>query len=96
MLESLDQAQLPDIQRLGFGDRANDGMKRLVVSERMDAMCPVGELDDSVSGGGLHGGNCLRIIVPEPGRDLLGLAEDTEEVAAGNLLDVLAAVTAPH
>jgi hypothetical protein len=57
MLDALDQAQLPDIQRLGFGDWADHGVKRLVVSEGMDAVRPVGELNDSVSGGGLHGGN---------------------------------------
>jgi hypothetical protein len=57
MLESLDQAELPDIQGVGFGDRADHGVKRLVVSEGMDAVGAIGELNDSVSGGGLHGGN---------------------------------------
>ena len=57
MLEALDQAQLPDIQGVGFGDRADHGMEGLVVGQGMDAVGAIGELDDSVSGGGRHGGN---------------------------------------
>ena len=55
--EALGQAQLADIQRLGLGDRADHWMKRLVMGQGMDAVRPIGELDYSVSGGGLHGGN---------------------------------------
>jgi len=57
MLEALDQAQLTDIQRLGLGHRADDRMERLVMGQRMDAVRPIGEPNDSVSGGGLHGTN---------------------------------------
>jgi hypothetical protein len=56
MLEALDQAELSDIQGVGFGDRADHGMERLVVSKGMDAMGAIGELNDSVRGGGLHEG----------------------------------------
>jgi hypothetical protein len=44
-LEALDQAQLPDIQRLGFRHRANHRMKRLVVGKGMDAVGAIGEFD---------------------------------------------------
>ena len=54
-LEALDQAQLADIQRLGLGHRADNRMKRLVMGEGMDAVRAIGELNNSVSGGGLHG-----------------------------------------
>jgi hypothetical protein len=57
MLDALGQAQLPDIQGLGFDDRADHGMKGLVVGEGMDAVRAVGELDDPVSGGGIHEAN---------------------------------------
>ena len=63
-LEPLDQAQLPDIQRLGLGHRADHGMKGLVMGQRMDAVRAVGELDDSVSGGGFHG-RTFEHAVPE-------------------------------
>ena len=63
-LEPLDQAQLPDIQRLGLGHRADDRMKRLVMGEGMDAVRAIGELNDSVSGGGLHG-RTFEHAVPE-------------------------------
>jgi hypothetical protein len=56
MLEALDQAELANIQGLGFGDRADDGMEGLVVREGMDAVGAIGELNDSVCGGGLHEG----------------------------------------
>ncbi|MCX6923262.1 MAG: hypothetical protein NT154_08650 [Verrucomicrobia bacterium] len=54
VLQALDQAQLANIQRLRFGDRADHGMKGLVMGEGMDAVRAVGELNESVSGGGLH------------------------------------------
>lgn len=57
MLEALNQPQLADIQRFGFGDRADHRMKGLVMGQGMDAVRPVGEFDESVSGGGLHGEN---------------------------------------
>jgi hypothetical protein len=55
--EALDQAQLPDIERLGFGDRADHRMKGLVMGEGMDAVGAIGEFDYSVSGSGVHGRN---------------------------------------
>ena len=62
-LEPLDQPQLPDIQGLRLGDRADHRMKGLVMGQRMDAVRPVGELDYSVSGGRWHGG--LSSTAPE-------------------------------
>jgi hypothetical protein len=56
MLEALDQAELANIQGLGFGDRADDGMEGLGVGEGMNAVGAIGELNDSVCGGGLHEG----------------------------------------
>src|ERR1035438_6354809 len=44
-LEPLDQPQLPDIQRLGFGHRADHRMKGLMMGQRVDAVRPVGEFD---------------------------------------------------
>src|ERR1035437_5353701 len=41
MLEPFHQAQLPDIQRLRLGHRANHRMKGLVMGERMNAVRPV-------------------------------------------------------
>ena len=47
---------MADIQGVGFGDRADHGMERLAVGEGMDAVGAIGELNDSVCGGGLHEG----------------------------------------
>ena len=58
-LETLDQAQLAHIQRLGLDYRADDRMKGLVMGEGMDAVRAIGELNDSVSGGGLHSKNLM-------------------------------------
>ncbi len=44
------QAELSDIKRLGFGDRADDGMKGLVFGERMNAVNAGGEPDDFITG----------------------------------------------
>ena len=43
--EPIGQPQLPDIQCLGFGHRADHRMKSLVMGQGMDAVRPVGELD---------------------------------------------------
>ena len=57
MLDALGEAQLPDIQGLGFDDRADHGMEGLVVGQGMDAVRAIGELDDPVSGSGIHEAN---------------------------------------
>jgi hypothetical protein len=44
-LEPFDQAQLADVQRLGFGDRADHRMKGFVMGQGMNAVRSVGELD---------------------------------------------------
>jgi hypothetical protein len=54
-LEALGQAELPDIQRLGFDDRTDHGMKGFAMGEGMDAVRAVGELNESVAGGSFHG-----------------------------------------
>ncbi len=56
-LEAVDEAELADVEGLGFGNGADDGVEGLVVGEGMDAVRAIGELYDSVSGGGFHGGN---------------------------------------
>jgi hypothetical protein len=43
--EPLDQAQLPDIQRLGLGHRADHRMEGLVMGHGMDAVGAIGEFD---------------------------------------------------
>ena len=66
-LEALDQAQLPDVQRLRFGDGADDRMKGLVMGHRMDAVRAIRQFDDAVSGGWLHGLHFTRAsIAPRP------------------------------
>ena len=63
-LETLDQAQLPHIQRLGLDYRADDRMKGLVMSEGMHAVRAIGEPNNSLSGGGIHG-RTFEQAVPE-------------------------------
>ena len=63
-LETLDQAQLPHIQRLGLDYRADHRMKGLVMGEGMDAVRAIGKLNNSVSGGGIHG-RTFEHAVPE-------------------------------
>ena len=53
-LETLDQAQLPHIQRIGLDYRADDRMKGLAMGDGMDAMRAIGEPNNSVSACGLH------------------------------------------
>ncbi len=53
-LEAFDEAELADIERLGFGDGADDGMEGFVMGEGMDAVGAIGKLNDPVCGGGLH------------------------------------------
>lgn len=48
--QSFGEAELFDVKRFGFGDGADDWMKRLAFSERMDAMDAAGEFDDFISG----------------------------------------------
>ena len=52
--ESLAEAQLFYIKRLGLSDGANDRVKRLAMSERMDAMNTVDEFDDLIIGSWRH------------------------------------------
>ncbi len=45
------QPELPHIERLGFRHRADDGMKRLAMRQRVDAVRAIGEFDETVCGG---------------------------------------------
>jgi hypothetical protein len=80
-LEALDQAQLSDIQRLGLGDRADNGMKRLAMSEGMDAVRPVGESNYSVSGGGVHTTNLQHAAAAAKLKELACLPGNRQERA---------------
>src|SRR5258708_11523966 len=52
--DAVDQVKLPDVERLGFRHGADDGMKRLAVGQRMDALRAIDEFDQFVFGLGLH------------------------------------------
>src|SRR5258708_39143844 len=52
--DAFDQVKLPDVERLGFRRGADDGMKRLAVGQRMDAVRAIDEFDQFVFGLGLH------------------------------------------
>ncbi len=49
LLEPFAEPELVDIKRLGFGDRADDGMKSFAVRQRMKTVLTIGELDEFVS-----------------------------------------------
>ena len=51
-MEPLAELELVDVKRLGFGDRADDGMKSFTVRQRMKAVRTIGELDEFVAGNG--------------------------------------------
>ena len=44
--EAFVEAELPDVNGLGFGDGSDDRMKRLAFGDGMNAMGPIGESDD--------------------------------------------------
>jgi hypothetical protein len=46
--EAFGQAELPDVEGLGFRDRADDGMEGFAMGERMDTVDAVGEGDDFI------------------------------------------------
>src|ERR1700687_4354246 len=54
MLEAFDQAKLANVQRLGFSDRPDNGVKRLAMRQRVDAVNAINEFDDLVTGARLH------------------------------------------
>ena len=69
-LQTLDQAQLPHIQRLGLDYRADDRMKGLAVGEGMDAVRAISQLDDSIASSRFHRRNLKRgllLVAPQPG-----------------------------
>jgi hypothetical protein len=48
--EAFGKAKLFDVERLGFGDGADDRMKGLAFGDRVDAVDAVGELYEFVAG----------------------------------------------
>jgi len=52
--DAFDQVKLLNVERLGFRHGADDGMKRLALGQRMDAVRAIDEFDQSVFGLGLH------------------------------------------
>jgi len=48
------EAELFNVEGLGFGDGADDGVEGFAMSKRMDAMNAAGEFDDFVCGGWRH------------------------------------------
>ena len=55
ILLTLAQFELVDVKRLGFGNRADDRMKRLVVRERTHGADAVVQADELVTRVSLHG-----------------------------------------
>ena len=54
ILEPLAESKLVDVKRLGFSDRADDRMKRLVIRERAHGADSIVQADELVAGIGLH------------------------------------------
>jgi len=54
-LDPFNQAELPHVERFGFGSRSNDGMKGLLVFDRSNTMGAIRELNELIAS--THGMN---------------------------------------
>lgn len=57
--QALGDLKLADVEGLGFGGGADDGVKRFMVGQGADAVRAVGQSDDAIAGSGCHGGRSI-------------------------------------